>query len=248
MQIVLMYHDIYNHDPMESGFCRDRDMPYKMNSEKFENQVRCISEYLTKNNIKKESIVFTFDDGGKSFYTIIAPILEKFGFKGLFFISTNFIGKKTFLTVEEIKELNLRGHIIGSHAHTHEHLYTLSESQVYSEWEISIRILSNILRKKIECASIPNGDISNKGLEIMNSLGIKYIYTSVPTSNIKSYRNSCIIGRYVVLGDTTPDGVLRIVSSKSVRLSFIIKYHLINIIKRMLGSRYVQIKNAFLKY
>ena len=181
MKVVLMYHDVYHHDNMESGFCRERDMLYKLDSQVFEDQVKSISDYLKTKNLSKDSVVFSFDDGGKSFYTVIAPILEKYGYKGLFFISTKYIGADTFLSASQIRELNDRGHIIGSHAHTHEHLYTLSEEQVHQEWKTSTRLLSEIINRPIEYASIPNGDLSDSGVRIMNKLGIKYIYTSIPT-------------------------------------------------------------------
>lgn len=242
-----MYHDVYHHDLTESGFCRDRDILYKMNSQNFEEQVRSISEYFRKNNISPDSIVFTFDDGGKSFYTIIAPILERYGFKGMFFISTNYIGCETFLTAAQIKELSLRGHIIGSHAHTHEHLNTLSDKQVFSEWDTSIRILKDIIGKDIEYASIPNGDITRNGMEIMNRLGFRHIYTSVPTTTIQQFKNSEIVGRYVVLGNADIDSVFKIITNKSARFLLLVKYRIIKVIKKILGSKYVQIKNAFLE-
>lgn len=247
MKVVLMYHDVYHHDHTESGFCRERDRLYKLDSLKFEDQVKCITEYLNTNNLPKDTIVFSFDDGGKSFYTVIAPILEKYGYNGLFFISTKFIGADTFLSASQIRELNDRGHIIGSHAHTHEHLYTLSEAQVYQEWETSTRVLREIINRPIEYASIPNGDVSDRGIQIMNKLGIKYIYTSIPTTKISEYINSELIGRYVVLADSTTEKVLKIVSNKLVRRSILIKYYTISIIKQLLGSHYIQIKNALFR-
>lgn len=247
MQVVLMYHDVYHDDPLESGFCRERDFLYKMKSQEFEKQVRTIADYLKENNLTKESVVFTFDDGGSSFYTIIAPILERYGFKGVFFVSTNYIGHNTFLTAEQIQELSNRDHIIGSHAHTHEHLYTLSDNQIYNEWRTSTEILSRIIGKEVEYASIPNGDVSKKVLEKMNYLGIKNIFTSVPTTSIRSFKDSSIIGRYVVLGDYSTENVLKIISSKSHRTTLLVRYYSISVIKKILGSRYVQIKNALLK-
>lgn len=242
-----MYHDVYDRNPLESGFCRERDLPYKMNSEKFEEQVRNIEDHLKHCHRTKESVIFSFDDGGISFYKIIAPVLEKYGFKGRFFISTNFIGQDTFLTAEQIIDLSKRGHIIGSHAHTHEHLYTLTDKQAYIEWKTSIEILSNLIGKKVEYASIPNGDVSKEGLKILNLLGIKYIYTSEPTTSTRSYKNSCVIGRYVVLGNYASDKVYKIISSKPHRASLLMRYYALSVVKNLLGSRYVQIKNALIK-
>ena len=106
MQINLMYHDVYAHDINESGFLRERDLLYKMEADAFEDQVRSISEYCKTVGVSKEHVVFSFDDGGKSFYSVIAPILEKYGFKGLFFITTKYIGNNTFLNEAEIRNLH----------------------------------------------------------------------------------------------------------------------------------------------
>ena len=93
-----MYHDVFEQNPNESGFLQKRDLPYKINAVVFENHVKAISDYCIERDLPKESVVFTFDDGGKSFYHVIAPILEKYGYVGVFFISTNYIGTDTFLT------------------------------------------------------------------------------------------------------------------------------------------------------
>ena len=86
-----MYHDVFVHDTNESGFQRERDLPYKMNASMFERHVKSISDYCESTHQSKNHVVFTFDDGGKSFHQVIAPILEKYGFKGIFFITTKYI-------------------------------------------------------------------------------------------------------------------------------------------------------------
>lgn len=84
-QIVLMFHDVYDTSPGESGFTSPAADFYKIDSTTFERYVEATQE-------SKQNFVFTFDDGGVSFYTIAAPILEKYGLKGKFYISTAYIG------------------------------------------------------------------------------------------------------------------------------------------------------------
>ena len=85
-KIVLMYHDVYSDSETESGFQFPTSFPYKISAEKFESHVKLAHTYCKQNNLSLDSVEFTFDDGGVSFYTVIAPILEKYGFKGVFFI------------------------------------------------------------------------------------------------------------------------------------------------------------------
>lgn len=246
-QIVLMYHDVYRHDIGESGFNRERDMPYKLSVEQFEKQVQFVSQLLGENNLTNESVIFSFDDGGQSFYTNITPILEKYGFKGRFFISTKYIGTETFMSKEQIQELSQRGHIIGSHAHTHEHLYMMKPDQIYDEWRRSKCILEDIIGAAVEYASIPNGDISKNGLKIMEQLGFKNIYTSIPTTKVINYNNSFLYGRYVVLADSSMNMIKKIILSPSARTRKYITYCGIKIIKEILGARYIKIKNYIMR-
>ena len=112
-QIVLMYHDVYQYNPNESGFASDL---YKLDVHNFEEQVKALAN-LRDNKMSSLRILLTFDDGGSSFSHLIMSILDKYGFKGYFFISTNYIGQKGFLNHDEIIDLYNKGHYIGSHSH-----------------------------------------------------------------------------------------------------------------------------------
>ena len=61
----------------------------------------------------------TFDDGGISFYTLIADRLEALGWRAHCFVPTDIIGRPGFLTRAQIQELDRRGHHIGSHSASH---------------------------------------------------------------------------------------------------------------------------------
>lgn len=241
--VVLMYHDVYESDPLDSGFRRERDLPYKLSLDKFKNQVKNICEFCENNNVSKDSVVFTFDDGGCSFYHLIADVLEEYGYKGHFYITTQYIDTEGFLTKQEIRSLEERGHIIGSHAHSHEHLYKLSSEQVRMEWMNSVSILSDILGHTVTEASIPNGDSSETVLRCAYECGLRDVYTSKPTTKISSYRDMNLYGRYVVLSDTSTEYLLSIIGSPFTRMKLSLKWSLIYCIKKVLGDRYVQLKN-----
>ncbi len=239
-----MYHDVYERDTNESGFIRERDLPYKIKADVFESQVKAISDYCQVANLPKDTVNFTFDDGGKSFYSEVAPILEKYGYKGLFFISTQYIGMETFLNEDEIRDLHSRGHIIGSHAHTHIHLYTLLDAEVEDEWKRSVEILTSIIGEPIRYASIPNGDKSKRVLEYAKKYGIEKIYTSEPTTKVSDFKGMEVIGRYVLLAENPNEYVLSIVRSPRVRFVLSCKRCILNVAKSILGSNYVKLKNT----
>lgn len=238
--VVLMYHDIVTDNDKSSGFQNDSAFQYKVDEKVFEEQVKAL---------KDMDVVFTFDDGGVSFITKVAPILEKYGFKGVFFISTKYIGTSGFLTSEQIKELAERGHIIGSHSHTHPEIFTeLTLREIRNEWALSYKILEEILGPQDFAASIPNGYASEEILSMAVRYSFKTIYTSRPTTKIKKYRDANIIGRYVVLNSMTVPDVVRLVTSKRNHLKLLVKWHLLNLVKKVLGSNYESFKASLLHH
>ena len=233
-----MYHDIVTIDDKMSGFQNESAFQYKVEEDAFEEQVKAL---------QGKDVVFTFDDGGMSFLTKAAPILEKYGRKGIFFISTKYINTPGFLSTEQVRELAIRGHVIGSHSHTHPDIFTrLSKEEIIQEWAMSSAVLSEILERPISTASIPNGYGSKEILDAAIEQGYQSIYTSLPTTKTTPYRGSEVIGRYVVHDSMTTFDVLRLVTSRGYQLKMSFKWQLLNLVKKVLGSSYDSIKAKLL--
>lgn len=242
MDIALMYHDIVSVSPRESGFSVSGADSYKVKALDFENQVSAIAKLNTKNQV-----TFTFDDGGIGFYKYAAPILEKYGYRGIAFVSTSMIGSEGFMTADQICELDARGHIIGSHSHIHQPMHTLEHSVQCSEWKTSINIISDILGHKITIASIPTGYSTNYVISAAHKAGITDLYTSKPGSVLNHKPSSPrLLGRYVIHENTSVEHIIRIISSKSYRLRLYCKWALLNVIKKILGKSYSKVKDIIL--
>ncbi|MGI5972123.1 MAG: polysaccharide deacetylase family protein, partial [Oscillospiraceae bacterium] len=81
-----------------------------------------------KQPIPEGLVLMTFDDATVDHYSLAAPILEKYGGRGNFFVcemaerlggGDGFADKSFFMTWEQIKELYDRGHEIVNHSLTH---------------------------------------------------------------------------------------------------------------------------------
>lgn len=248
-QITLMYHCVYEKNTSESGFQNETALKYKVQVASFENQVSAISNYLVKKGLSMDTVVFTFDDGGISFLTLAAPILEKYGFRGIFFISTSYIGTKGFLSSDQVRELAKRGHIIGSHSHTHPQMMNRqSKEELDYEWEESQRVLGEILGKSypLDHASIPNGFSSPEVIQSMQEVGIKNIYTSAPTTKIIRDGDDEIIGRYAITDDRSTESVLSIVTSPTTRRKIALRNSVLGAAKTLLGPAYLKIRDRLL--
>lgn len=242
-----MYHDIIGHESMESGFQNKTALKYKVSAKAFEEQVKQVRNYLDTKKMPDSAVTFTFDDGGESFFTNAAPILEKYGFRGMFFISTGYIGNKGFLDAEQIRELSKRGHKIGSHSHSHpERMTVLSEKEIQDEWSISQMMLSEVLGFKPIIASIPNGYSSPLVIKSMISSDICEIYTSSPTSKVSKKKNYTLIGRYAVTSEMTTDEVLSIVTSPYKRFKIGCRQQILDLAKRLLGNCYLSIRKKLI--
>jgi peptidoglycan/xylan/chitin deacetylase (PgdA/CDA1 family) len=94
-----------------------------------------LNDYLIKGTpLPPKPFMLTFDDTRQEHYSIAAPEMEKFGFKGVFFVMTIPIGRPNYMTSEQIKELSDRGHVIGSHTWDHHNVKQLKEE----DWAVQI--------------------------------------------------------------------------------------------------------------
>lgn len=245
--INLMYHDVFIQSCQESGLDVDGVFMYKMNIKLFEGQVEKIVNALKAKEQLLNNVLFTFDDGGSSFYTIIAPILERHGLRGVFFIVTKYIDAPKFLNKYQIKELADRGHIIASHSHTHpENIALLNYEAIVQEWSESCNILSEIIGHKVNIASIPNGYSSKYVEKAASETGIKFLYTSEPTVLERKNGDTTLRGRYVVYGDTTIDELLDIIFRESSRRKMKFRYNILHLAHALLGMHYNIIKTRIL--
>lgn len=242
-----MYHDSYINDKRESGFRLAGADVYKIRPENFEHQLELIDNYLKSKKLNKDSIRFTFDDGGVSFYTVFAPLLEKYGYKGYFFISTQFIGDDGFMTEDQIKELDKRGHVIGGHSHSHRQLMnTLSFDELLKDWSICTEKLESIVGHKVTCCSLPCGYMSDNMMGALNQLGYKDVYTSEALDGFYVLNRMRIYGRYGLKESMSDEYVLSIVASPLTRLKIKARKALLNFAKKIMGGSYVTFREQFL--
>ena len=99
-----------------------------------------LSEVEALQPIPDRLVVLTFDDGNKSDYTYVGPLLKRYGFGATFFITEglNFLNNKAhYVTWEEIRQLHEAGFEIGNHTRHHKHANTQSKDEPLSLIHIS---------------------------------------------------------------------------------------------------------------
>jgi peptidoglycan/xylan/chitin deacetylase (PgdA/CDA1 family) len=93
----------------------------------------------SNNNSSTKVIILGFDDSPKSQFTLAKPILDKYGFKGSFFVVYNYVNAgserrdKTRMTWQDINTLKGEGDDIESHSMTHIDLDMKSQQNLIYE-------------------------------------------------------------------------------------------------------------------
>ena len=208
--ITLLYHDVIDgEDPDASGFSGANPAEYKLSVNELDSHLDAIQRVLTSEVIVADAIhghrystppvLISFDDGGVSAYDFIAPMLESRGWRGCFFITTDRIDTKAFMTRQQIRELYFRGHMIGSHSCSHPRkISECSKEQLLDEWQKSLNVLSDILEEKVTVASVPGGFYSRQIAEAAAESGVKVLFTSEPVQRITHVDGCAVIGRFSV--------------------------------------------------
>ena len=245
---TLMYHDVYQNSKSESGINSDSAQSYKVTSKQFERQIKACREYIDKNHLDETKLRLSFDDGGVSSISVIAPTLEKYGFKGYFFVATSYLNTNGFLTDNQVIELEDRGHVIGSHSHSHRQMMSsLSDEELFADWKKSLDYLSKLLKHSISIASLPNGYSSSAMLDVLKELGIKEVYTSSPTDVVKQRNCQQLYGRFGIKDGMDDNAVLRIAFNPFAKAVIKIRKTVLNGAKVILGGQYIRIREKMYK-
>jgi peptidoglycan/xylan/chitin deacetylase (PgdA/CDA1 family) len=211
MPINLLYHDVTPAGADEaSGFAAPEAARYKLTPDEFTRHLDRIGSTINHAPVVTTSPhelrrangstwLLTFDDGGLSAATVIADELERRGWRGWFFIATDFIGTPAFCDRDQIRDLQRRGHVIGSHSCSHpERLCDGSYEQICDEWRRSRDVLSAIVSAPITTASVPGGFYSTRVARAAAACGLRLLFNSEPTTGAFVVDGCLILGRYNV--------------------------------------------------
>lgn len=110
----------------------------------------------------KKSVVITFDDGYRDFYTTALPMLSKYGFGATVFVVSGFVqreregsGPTVYMNWDQVREIHGRGIQIGSHTASHPELARLSAAEADLELGRSKNTMEDELGSAIDAFSYP---------------------------------------------------------------------------------------------
>lgn len=257
--ISLVYHDVVERGALDaSGYKGAGPNHYKLDREEFQNHLNEIKSYalvspsLVTNATSSASdlrLYLTFDDGGVSAYSHIAGMLEDFGWRGHFFLVTDLLGKHGFLSAEQVRDLSEKGHVIGSHSHTHpKRLSKLPYKDILNEWKKSVNILSDITGKAVISAGIPGGFFSRQVGEAAITLGISELFISNPGMDVQPFQDGRVYERLCLFRGSPPEKVRRYVQAdRGLILREKVFWQAKGMLKKAMGDPYLRVREFVLK-
>lgn len=209
----LMYHDVVAVGFEDSsGFPGHNAALYKVTPEQFVTHLDAIVARRLRSGVTRPASLaqpemaqrlipanlITVDDGGVS-ALVAADALEQRGFRGAFFITSNYVGAPGFLNRADLRTLQRRGHLVGSHSCSHPlRMGHLPWTRLVEEWAASRCALSDILGDEICVASVPGGDFAPAVADAAAEAGFTQLFTSEPTSAIERRQSLTITGRFTI--------------------------------------------------
>lgn len=206
--LALAYHDVSPRAaPEASGFAGPAAARYKLTPEQFVAHLDAIaSEGLRPGTVEcrapEPRLVLTFDDGGRSATTTIAPELARRGWRAYFFVPTAQIGEAGFVDADAIRALHEDGHVVGSHGHSHRPLTALSEADLEHELRASRASLENILGAPVDSLAVPGGFYSPRVALAAATAGYRHVLTSEPWLAPRAEGGATVYGRFAVVTST----------------------------------------------
>jgi len=271
--ISLLFHDVFVDDPGESGFVSAAANRYKLAIADFDAQLDGLAAARTEPPILASALeprddqrtalalseqmrlegrvtpfVITVDDGGESYYTTLAERLERRGWRGHCFVTTDFIGERGFLSRSQIRGLAERGHVIGSHTASHPARFnTLPFQRIATEWARSRAALEDIIGQPVDVASVPGGSYSPVVARAASEAGIRVVFTSEPITRVGESNGCVLAGRFTLRRGDANDLARRLVSdAPGARARAWASWNAKGLIRPLLGRSYASVADWLL--
>jgi peptidoglycan/xylan/chitin deacetylase (PgdA/CDA1 family) len=242
--VCLLFHDVYVTDPRESGFGSPAADRYKLSVTQFDRELAALVR------VSRPALPFalTFDDGGISFYTVIADRLEALGWRAHCFVVTDMIGQPGFLTRAQIQELDRRGHRFGSHSASHPaRMSAWGEDDLVDEWARSRAVLQDIIGGPVVTASVPGGFFSRRVARAAAIAGVQTLMTSEPVTRPHYVAYCRVLGRFALRHYNRPEFAARLVDGAPwARWAAWADWNAKALIKPILGNAYTRIADRLM--
>lgn len=214
---VLCYHHIRNLSGRQSESMKN----YSVTPVAFAEQMKALADsgfqtvlpeqlydYLVNNGtLPLKPVMLTFDDTDEEQYRIGATEMNKYGFKGVYFIMTIAINRPRYMSKENLKALSDSGHVIAGHTWDH-HMVT---KYAGADWDTQMvkpqRQLEAITGKPVTYFAYPFGLWNQAAIPEIKSRGYKLAF--ILSSKRDSTEPLYTVRRMLVPGTWSTPGMMK---------------------------------------
>lgn len=164
---ILCYHQIRDWRAKDSKGAKDYIVPV----DQFKAQIKMLADsgyhtilpdqlyaYLTTGaKLPSKPVMLTFDDTDLDQFTVAKPTLDKYGFKGMYFVMTVSLGRPHYMSKAQVKQLSDEGNAIGSHTWDHHNVKKYQGQDWVTQIEKPTKTLQEITGKDIKYFAYPFG-------------------------------------------------------------------------------------------
>lgn len=192
---VFLFHDILERkEDVKSEFALSQDSFEAFLSAQLQKGRKALTfEQLTQmieGNAPKDknSFYVSFDDCNTSVFTLAYPFLKANAIPFILFITKDLIGKKNFLTAEQIMIMAKDPLCtIGSHAVHHKMFRYFTPDEAKAEYEQSRRYLQQLSGQTVDCFAFPYGrlvEVSCYNIQLLHKSDYKFAFSAI-SGNLK---------------------------------------------------------------
>jgi peptidoglycan/xylan/chitin deacetylase (PgdA/CDA1 family) len=230
---VLCYHHIRN-----VASTRDLKNEYEVSVAEFKSQMKALADsgyksvtpdqlynYLVYGgSLPEKPFVITYDDTDEEQFSVAKPEMDKYGFKGVYFIMTISIGRPNYMSKEQIKQLSDEGYVIASHTwdhsrvdrYTNEHaIEEGGKKKVVNDWDQQLvktkTKLEGIIGKPVDYFAYPFGIWSKAGIPEIEKRGYKMAFQLATKRD--SLQPLYTVRRIIVAPQWSAEGLLKVMRS-----------------------------------
>ena len=174
--------------------------------------------------LPSKPVMLTYDDTDEEQFSIAKPEMDKYGFKGVYFLMTISIGRPNYMTKEQIKQLADEGHAMVSHTWDHHRVdrYKLENTieergvkKVVNDWDQQLakpkKDIEAITGKPVLDFAYPFGIWAKEGIPEIRKRGYRMAFQL--STKRDSLEPLYTIRRMIVSPEWSAEGMIRVMNS-----------------------------------
>jgi len=144
------------------------------------------------------TVSLTFDDAHKSHLTEVAPLLEERGFRGLFCVPSDWVGRKNKMDWDDLRELKRRGHEVVPHGASHSNLVTLLRRGEAERVRVDLRRAREAFSRELgevpRLFCLPFNACDDRLAEMIRAEGMEPVTTLRPVASVAAVDRAVRLG------------------------------------------------------